>query len=234
MKDKSIMGRLKEGGESFLDNAKHEFGYYVARPLICGGLFVLAGMQLSDIIQGNHSSRRIAPRCAEVQKIATEDIYRSMSPEEAIKYVDSYGKAKDYVLNHIQYADHKGYQSFEETHRLRKGVCRDATQAVLSLLSDDTNRYDTFFMALNSQSTNDVGHAVALINDRKLCKFGSLGINECDCIEPTCESIQAVYDKINQSFSNQFSRDYCKFIAHLDGTNVGCVLKYNLRTKKFE
>lgn len=190
-----------------------------AMPLICAGLFVLSGMKLADYLEtpGNTTKQPAKP----------VDIYQSMSPQEAIAYVDTYDKARDYALNHLEYTDHKGIQSFEETHNSGKGVCRDAAQAVLSLLSDNTNSYDAFWMYLSPKDTNASSHTIALVKDIKTGKFGSIGINDTDCNKTEYRSVKEVYDTVNQSFSNKFSENSCQ-IARGSNTNLTVTLNYDL------
>ena len=207
----------------------------ILRPLICAGLVTLAGIQDSELVDGHQVSREDTLADVTRSQMTTTDIYQNMSPEDAIKYVDSYDKAKDYVLNHLTYKDHTSQQSFEETHLLGSGVCRDASRAVLSLLSDDTNKYRVYLMLFEPDNTSNGGHVVALVYDEDKSLFGSLGINKIDCIEPT-SSVKEVYEKIanSPSFEGQFSEDYCDLALFRDATNMATGVKYNLKTEKVE
>ena len=233
MTKESLLNKLKEKAEDFLGPARYNFGYYVGRPLMIAGLVALAaGLVWNSAASIPRPQRTI--KTQPTQEVRAVDVYKNMSAEETIKSVDDWDKARDYVLNHLKYAEHKGRQSFEETHSQGKGVCRDAAQASLTLLGDNTNRYSTFFLMLNPKNTNESGHAVALVKDKQTGGLGSLGINQEDCIEPTCTNIPQVYSRINAAFSNIFDEGHCSFVAWKNSTNATCSVRYNLNTGKIE
>jgi hypothetical protein len=161
-------------------------------------------MKLADYLE--------APSNTTKQPTKPVDIYQSMTPQEAITNVDTYDKAKDYVLTHIKYEDHEGRRSFEETHSLGKGICLDGAQAAMSLLSDNTNNYFVSLMVLRAKTTNDPDHAVALVFDKEINRFGTAGINKRDCIKPQYRTISEAYNQVNKNFSNQFVPDSCEFL----------------------
>jgi len=205
------------------------------RPLVCAGLVTLAGIQYSELVDGDPATREDTRANVTESQMTITDIYQNMSPQDAIIYVDSYDKAKDYVLNHLTYTDHIGPQTFEETHLLRGGVCRDASKAVLSLLSDDKNKYSVYLMLFRPNNTKDNGHVVALVYDEDKKLFGSLGINKVDCIEPT-SSAKEIYEKIanDPSFVGKYSGDYCNLALSRDATNLTGWVRYNLKTEELE
>jgi hypothetical protein len=136
------------------------------------------------------------------------DPYKDMTPEQAIESVSTFEQAKNYNLRHLAYWEvNKPGANFEQVHKKRFGVCRDGTTAARALLSDDP-KYRVNSMALYSRYSHSKlntgvltyllgNHEVALVLDRETGKYGSLGINRADCIKPTLDSPEQVFDKLN-------------------------------------
>lgn len=151
---------------------------------------------------------KLATPNAQSKVIQDFDPYNDMTAEQAVKAVQNYDGAKDYLMRHLCYTNIlEPGAPFKEVHAKGKGVCRDATTAAIALLRDNYPIYDVLKMRLYSASPTGSNHAVALVEDIRTHKYGSLGINKEDCIPPQFPKTSDVFDKINSNFENEF-RDY--------------------------
>lgn len=175
---------------------------------------------------------------------SAEPVYSKLSSEEVIKEVQTYEQASEYLKGlqgEIPNTTGINEAPFSQIHNEQRGVCRDATTAAMALLSDNTNRYAviplSFQARLFSKKDYD-GHDVAIVYDKLAGKFGSLGINHFEHIEPKYDNIDEVVNKLFgkkidpdtlrnvetkkraikkqiQEYANA-NRDYSKLIAEYD------------------
>jgi hypothetical protein len=143
------------------------------------------------------------------QKLS-RDIYKNKSLEEVVREVKTWRQAGEYILTHLKYLDdekvaynYPDYMPFKTIHESGFEDCDGGAVAGAALLSDN-NRYQCFNMVFSNDSTG-IGHAVTLVYDEVTQKFGSLGINKGDIIEPQYSWCDEIAYRINKNAKAQFN-----------------------------
>lgn len=188
----------------------------------------------------------------EAGRYILNDPYKNMTAKQAVRNIDSWKGAENYIMRHMKYSfdsSNYGFEDFDapfdEIHKRGKDDCDGGATAGAALLSDNP-RYKVTHMTLNGRIDSEgtagqllgkIGmsgnHAVTLVYDTKTKKYGSLGINSVDNIEPTLDSPESVFKRINRWFLLQF-RDF--ELGEYDATSLlhgkSGFEKYNEWTRK--
>ena len=152
----------------------------------------------------------------EATRYMMRDSYRNVPAEQAIKTVNNWEGAEDYILRHLRYSsDRANYGAedfdapFDEINARGRDDCDGGATAGAALLSDNA-RYTLSRMHLSGRGGAigsflgtfglSEGHDVTLVYDKETGKYGSLGINAFDNIKPTYNTPEDIFKRLNMSF----------------------------------
>lgn len=128
-----------------------------------------------------------------------EDKYKSMPFEQVVRDVKNWQDAENYLLGHLRFNNEQSSFSLEEIHFTHETVCFGGAKMAKKLLSDNDDQYEVGLYIFKNRNGR-ASHMFALIKDKVNSKYGSLGINACDCIFPKYKSKEEVFSKINGVF----------------------------------
>ena len=133
-----------------------------------------------------------------------KDKYESIGFEQAVKKVRTWNDAESYLLGHLRFDSGQPSSNFETIHSTGKTVCFGAAIMAKALLSDNHDRYEVDLYVYKNKS-GSWSHMIALVKDKETGRYGSLGINACDCLTPGYLKEEEVFNKIKFVF---FWKDY--------------------------
>lgn len=166
--------------------------------------------------------------CASVESLVNKQYYNSESDyKKVIKEVDSIDEAVAYCLNYLEYwSDKEQYGkecwvSFKRINKSGKDDCDGGAVAAGALLSD--NGYSFTVLCMDNEQ---VGHAVFLYKENG--KYGSIGINKCDCNSATFGTIDDLVKHISKEILDSSEKGVLEKAKHLDkGFNRYWVLDFS-------
>lgn len=145
----------------------------------------------------------------ELMRPFLSDPYKGVSAEELVNRIQTWSETRDYIMRHItpmldidNYGKEEYTASFPEINLRGREDCEGSAFVANSLLSNDLN-YGLYLMFMGGSSG---GHAVALVQDKRTLKYGSLGINACDNIIPSYDYPNDVFNEISKSFYGGFNK----------------------------
>lgn len=128
-----------------------------------------------------------------------EDKYSNMTLEQAIKNVKTWQDGEDYMLGHLKFNTDELTFDTRRIHETGKTICFGAAETAMELLKDNKDKYE-IESYLFRKSEREYSHMIAVIKDKTTGKYGSLGINACDCISPRYDTKAQVFKSIQRSF----------------------------------
>jgi len=170
--------------------------------------------------------------------------YTGMNAKQLRESISTWDEAKDYIENNLTYMyddvnygteDH--YVSLGTIIRSRHEDCDGGAVVGAALLMDDHN-YGVSGLELHIKSKREVkkiegkyfsdknygSHWVTLVRDKMTGRYGALGINNVDMVEPDYATPNDVFDIINDRFDNIFENfstfqwDFKKLMKNKDGS----------------
>lgn len=128
-----------------------------------------------------------------------EDKYISMSLEQSIEEVSTWGDAEYYLMSHLRFDKNQCSLNAKVSYETGRSLCFGSSMIAKELLSDNKNQYEVELYVFENRP-NVWSHMIAVVKDRKTQTYGSLGINASDCIAPKYKSKEKIFKKIKKTF----------------------------------